>query len=163
MNDTKYSKRYYSKEKYEPSIGAFGTGLVFLFVGLMSIFLNLLNIDFIGLRYWGFWMLIPAFFIILGGFHQIYTNRNFKKAVKAAIMDRGFKGTHKLEDIALEVGIKPNTLLRVLHDLRTSGFVKYRFNSKTGEIILGEDIENGFSILWFQIKRRSKFLRKLWF
>jgi len=38
MNDTKYSKRYYSKEKYEPSIETFGTGLVFLFVGLISIF-----------------------------------------------------------------------------------------------------------------------------
>jgi transcription initiation factor IIE alpha subunit len=64
----------------------------------------------------------------------------FQKSIKVAILDRGNQGTHKLEDIALEVGIKPKDVLQVLIDLRQKGIVSYRFNSDTGEIILGEKI-----------------------
>ena len=64
----------------------------------------------------------------------------FKKAVKVALLDRGNQGTHKLEDIALEVGIKPKVVLRVLVDLRQKGVISYRFNSATGEIVLGENV-----------------------
>ena len=46
----------------------------------------------------------------------------------------------QLKDLALEVGIKPKDVLRVLVDLRAKGQIKYRFNSDTGEIILGEDV-----------------------
>ncbi|NHJ25838.1 MAG: zinc ribbon domain-containing protein [Candidatus Lokiarchaeota archaeon] len=77
---------------------------------------------------------------MLGGFQQIYTNSRFQKAVKVAILDRGNTGTHKLEDIALEVGIKPKDVLRVLADLRAKAQITYRFNSNTGEIILGEKV-----------------------
>jgi hypothetical protein len=77
---------------------------------------------------------------MLGGFQQIYTNNKFQKAVKVAILDRGNSGTYKLEDIALEVGIKPQDVLRVLADLRAKGQIIYRFNSNTGEIMLGESI-----------------------
>ena len=133
-------KRYYSKKSYEAPMSIFGTAIVFIIVGVVSLVFNSLQFDFIGLRYWGYWLFIPAFFISIGGFTQIYTNRNFKKAVRVAIMDRNYQGTHKLEDIALEVGIKPKDVLRVLVDLRASGFVKYKFNSQTGEIELGEGV-----------------------
>ena len=56
-------------------------------------------------------------------------------------MDRGSQGTHKLEHIALEVGIRPQDLLRVLTDLRDSGQIRYRFNSDTGLIELGESVQ----------------------
>jgi hypothetical protein len=127
-------------KKYEASITIFATGLVFLFVAIMSLVLRAINFDFIGLSYWGFWLFIPAFFIIIGGFQQIYTNIQFKKAVRVALLDRGNQGSHKLEDIALEVGIKPKDVLRVLIDLRQRGVVSYRFNSETGEIVLGENV-----------------------
>jgi hypothetical protein len=117
----------------------FGTGIAFLIVGIVSLVLNTLNVDFIGLRYWGYWLFIPAFFIMIGGFSQISINNKFKKAVRAAILDRG-EGTYKLEDLALEVGIKPKDVLRVLVDLRAAGMIKYKFNSETGEIILGEGV-----------------------
>ena len=132
--------RYYSKEKYEAAIGTFAVAIVFLFVGILSIVLDFINYSFIGLEHWGKFMLIPAFFIFIGGFTQIYTNMKFKKAIRLALMERGYKGTHKLEDIALEAGIKPRDVLRVLIDLRNKGEVSYRFNSETGEIILGESI-----------------------
>ena len=140
MNETSY-KRYYSKGKYEAAIGIFGTGLVFLFVAIGSLVLEYLEIDFIGLRYWGYWLFIPAFFIILGGFGQLYTNFNYKKSIMATIADRNYEGTHKLENIALEVGIKPSDVLRVLLVLRSDGKVRYKFNPETGEIVLGEKVQ----------------------
>ena len=118
MSDDKYKNRYYSKKKYEAAIETLGVGLVFLFVAILSLFFIAFNIDFIGLKSWGYWLFIPAFFIILGGFSQYYTNMKFQKAIKVAMFDRGNQGTHKLEDIALEVGIKPKDVLQVLINYR---------------------------------------------
>ena len=140
MSDDRYKNRYYSKKKYEAAIETLSVGLVFLFVAILSLFFLAFNVNFIGLSSWGYWLFIPAFFIILGGFSQYYTNSKFQKAIKVALLDRGNKGNHKLEDIALEVGIKPKDVLQVLIDLREKGFVSYRFNSETGEIILGEKV-----------------------
>ncbi|MFX1418018.1 MAG: zinc ribbon domain-containing protein, partial [Promethearchaeota archaeon] len=64
----------------------------------------------------------------------------YKQVVKNALAQRNFQGTYKLEHIALEIGMKPAVLLRVLLDLRTKGLIKYSFNSETGEIILGQPI-----------------------
>ena len=133
-------QRYYSKEKYEASIGVFILGIIFLFVAILSLFFIRFNINFLGLRFWGYWMIIPAFFLFIGGFHQIYVNRKYKNAVRNALIQRGNKGNHKLEHIAREIGIEPNDLLRVLLDLRNKGTIKYRFNPDTGEIILGEAV-----------------------
>jgi len=140
MSDDRYKNRYYTKKKYEAAIETLGVGLVFLFVAILSLFFLAFNIDFIGLKSWGYWLFIPAFFIILGGFSQYYTNMKFQRSIKVAILDRGNQGTHKLEDISLEVGIKPKDVLQVLIDLRQKGVVSYRFNSDTGEIILGEKV-----------------------
>jgi len=140
MSDTSY-KREYQKQKYEAAIGTFATGIVFLFVAILSLVFIALNIDFIGLSSWGYWLFIPAFFIFIGGFDQLYTNYKYKKAVKAAIAERNYQGTHKLENIALEVGIKPSDVLRVLLDLRQKGEIRYKFNPATGEIVLGEKVE----------------------
>ena len=106
----------------------------------MSLVFIAIDFDLIGLSSWGYWFFIPAFFITIGGFQQIYTNIQFQKAVRVAILDRSNQGAHKLEDIALEVGLKPKDVLRVLIDLRQKGVISYRFNSETGEIILGENI-----------------------
>jgi len=140
MSDDRYKNRYYTKKKYEAAIETLGVGMVFLFVAILSLFFLAFNIDFIGLKSWGYWLFIPAFFIILGGFSQYYTNMKFQKAIRVAILDRGNQGTHKLEDIALEVGIKPKDVLQVLIDLRNKGIVSYRFNSDSGEIVLGEKV-----------------------
>ena len=132
--------RYYSKQKYEASIGAFALGFIFLFVAIISFIFMRFHINFLSLRDWGYWMIIPAFFLFIGGFHQIYVNRKHKNAVRNALIQRGNKGNHKLEHIAREIGIDPNVLLRVLLDLRKKGTIKYRFNPDTGEIILGEAV-----------------------
>ncbi|MFX1447373.1 MAG: hypothetical protein ACFFCG_04480 [Promethearchaeota archaeon] len=142
MSEDRYKNRYYSKKKYEAAIETLGVGLVFLFVAILSLFFLAFPgiFDPISLKSWGFWLFIPAFFIILGGFSQYYTNMKFQKAIRVAILDRGNQGTHKLEDIALEVGIKPKDVLQVLIDLRNKGIISYRFNSDTGEIVLGEKV-----------------------
>ncbi|MBY8981631.1 MAG: zinc ribbon domain-containing protein [Candidatus Lokiarchaeota archaeon] len=140
MSEKSYN-RYYSKGKYEAAIGIFGTGLVFLFVAIGSLVLRYLEIEFIGLADWGYFLFIPAFFIILGGFGQLYTNYNYKKSIMVTIADRNYEGTHKLENLALEIGIKPSDVLRVLLDLRAKGKVRYKFNPETGEIVLGEKIQ----------------------
>lgn len=140
MSNKSYD-RHYRKEKYESAIGAFGIGLVFLFVAILSLLFLALDINFIGLSGWGYWMFIPAFFIILGGFSQLYTNYKYKKDVRSALADRNYQGTHKLENLALEVGIKPSDLLQILIDLRQSGELRYKFNPESGEIVLGQQIQ----------------------
>lgn len=134
-------ERHYRKERYESSLGAFGVGMVFLFVAILSLVFLALDIGFMGLRTWGYWLFIPAFFIILGGFSQLYTNHQYKKAVKAAIAERNYQGTHKLENLALEVGIKPSDILQILLRLRDKGEIRYKFNPETGEIMLGQQVK----------------------
>ena len=139
-DEKKYKNRYYSKEKYKKAIGTFATAIVFLFVAILSLVLRTMNVNFIGLASWGYWLFIPAFFIFIGGFQQLYTNIKYKKAVIQALKDRGNQGEYKLEHIALEVGIRPKDLLRVLVDLRDKGKIVYRFNHETGKIELGQKV-----------------------
>lgn len=113
---------------------------MFLSVAIFSLFLISFEIDFIGLRFWGFWLFIPAFFIFIGGFQQLYRNKKYQQLVKNALAQRNFQGTHKLEHIALEIGMRPRDILRVLLDLRNKGIVKYSFNAESGQIILGQQI-----------------------
>jgi hypothetical protein len=140
VSSDKYKNRYYYKESYEAAIGTFATALVFLFVACMSLVLNAFEINFIGLRFWGYWLFIPAFFIFIGGFEQLYRNSKYKQLVKSALAQRNFEGTHKLEHIALEIGMRPKDILRVLVDLRAKGVVQYSFNSESGQIVLGTAI-----------------------
>ena len=140
MTDDKYKHRYYYKEDYTSAIGTFATGIVFLFVAILSLFFRTYNVEFIGLASWGYWLFIPAFFIFIGGFTQFYRNYKYQQVVKNALVQRNFEGTHKLEHIALEIGMRPKDILRVLLDLRNKGIVKYNFNSETGQIILGQEI-----------------------
>jgi hypothetical protein len=140
MEEEKYKDRYYSKEKYEAAIGIFVTGFIFLFFAILSVIFLRFHINFIGFASWGYWLFIPAFFIILGGFQQVYRNSKYKKAVLVALINRGNQGIYKLEHIALEVAIKPKDLLRVLADLREKGKIVYRFNPETGEIELGQKV-----------------------
>ena len=140
MSEAKYKHRYYYKEDYTSAIGTFATGIVFLFVAILSLFFRTYNVHFISLADWGFWLFIPAFFIFIGGFTQLHRNYKYQQVVKNALIQRNFVGTHKLEHIALEIGMRPKDILRVLLDLRNKGVVKYSFNSETGEIILGQGI-----------------------
>lgn len=140
MTDDKYKNRYYYKEDYTSAIGTFATAIVFLFVAILSLFFRAFNFDFIGLAGWGYWLFIPAFFIFIGGFTQIYRNYKYQQVVKGALIQRNFTGTHKLEHIALEIGMRPKDILRVLQDLRRKGVAKYKFDSESGQIILGQDV-----------------------
>ena len=134
-SEEKYKQRYYYKESYTPAIGTLATAIVFLFVAILSLFLKAFEIyDPISLHSWGFWLFIPAFFIFIGGFQQLYRNMKYKQVVKNAIAQRNYEGTHKLEHIALEIGMKPKDILRVLIDLRNTGIVKYSFDSESGKI-----------------------------
>ncbi len=126
-----------TKRRYEGNLSGFATGFVFLFVGIISLILNSLDVDFIGLKFWGYWLFIPAFFILLGSVGQLSTDRRLRKEVLVAIQERQ-AGKYKLEDIALEVGIKPGDLLRVLLDLRTAGQVTYKYDADSGELLLGQ-------------------------
>lgn len=136
-------QRYYSKGKYEAVIGGLVLSLIFLGVATISALMLTFGYTdtFMSLHTWGFWMFIPGFFIMLGVFNQFYTNRNYQIAVKNAIRERRNKGTYKLEDLSLEIGIRPGDILKVLLDLRNKGLIRYRFNPSTGEIRLGESVD----------------------
>ena len=51
------------------------------------------------------------------------------------------KGRIKLESFALETGIKPKNILRILLDLRARRGLQYSYDGDTGEIIFGEDVK----------------------
>ena len=131
--------RYYNKKTYKGDFSAIATGLVFAFVGILSLIFMRLNIQFIGLAYWGYWLFIPAFFIIIGGLGDMYNDRRMRDAVYAATLNR--KGRIKVEDLAQEVGIKPQNMLRILVDLRIKRGVQYSYDGETGEIIFGEEVK----------------------
>jgi hypothetical protein len=141
MSEDKYKHRYYYKESYEAAIGTFACACVFLFVAILSLVSRTVHsIDIWGLSGWGYWLFIPAFFIFIGGFEQLYRNYKYKQVVKSALAQRNFEGTYKLEHIALEIGMKPSVLQRVLVDLRNKGQIRYKFDAESGQIILGQTI-----------------------
>ncbi len=137
-----YNDDYYLRKKYDTSLGVIILGTFLTVIGVISLILMRFRIAFLSLQNWGYWLIIPAFFLFISGIHQIYVNKRCKKTVKNAIFQRESKGSHKLEHIAIEVNINPKDLLRVLLDLRNDGIIKYRFNPDTGEIIIGENLLN---------------------
>ncbi|GAB4324890.1 MAG: hypothetical protein Kow0069_30660 [Promethearchaeota archaeon] len=124
-------------KKYEGTLEALGTGIAFFVVGVVSLVLRQVEVDFIGLSYWGTFMFIPAFFVLLGATSQVYNDRQLRKEVLAFLRTVG-PGNYALESIALEVGVKPNDLLRILVDLRTAGKVAFRYDGETGQVVLGQ-------------------------
>ena len=132
--------RYYSKKDYKGDYSAFGTGVVFLFVGILSLVFRRYNIEFIGLGSWGYWLFIPAFFTIIGAIRHLDSDRRMRNNILFAVQNRG-DSTVKLETLAEETGIKPKNVLRVLVDLRNSGKIKYRYDTESGEIMLGEMVK----------------------
>lgn len=135
----KTSDRHYVKREYAGNHAAFGTGVMFLFIGTISLILRTMNVDFIGLSSWGFWLFIPAFFILIGAVGQLSTDRRIRQDVEAAMRQRG-SGRFLLDEIAADAGVKRRFLLRVLMDLRTMGHLTYRYDDQTGEIIVGEQV-----------------------
>ena len=77
LKNEKNKHRYYSKKKYESSIGAFVIAGILVFAAILSLIFLALKVKF--LRGWGYWMFAPAFFFFIVGFHQIYTNMKYKK------------------------------------------------------------------------------------
>ena len=81
-------KRFMVERRYEGSnqyLGAFGLGAVFIAVGILSIIFAIFKIDFIGLRTWGFYLFIPAFFIIIGGISTFAKVKRLKREVLTAL------------------------------------------------------------------------------
>ncbi len=131
--------RYYHKKNYTGDFSAFGTAIVFTLVGVLALIFRAYNIYFIGLWTWGYWLFIPAFFIFIGAFSSVYWDRRMKNSLYAATVNR--TGRVNVTSLAQEVGIKPNSLLRVLVDLRTQRGIQYSYDTDTGDIVFGEDIK----------------------
>lgn len=132
--------RYYSKKDYKGDYSAFGVALVFTIVGIVSLVLKYAYPahDFWGISTWGYWMFVPAFFILIGAIGHVDTDRRMRNNVLAAVQNR--TDAIKLENLAAETGIKPQHVLRILVDLRVRNQIKYSYDSNTGEILLGETI-----------------------
>ncbi|MHA1265765.1 MAG: zinc ribbon domain-containing protein [Candidatus Helarchaeota archaeon] len=129
----KRERRYKGHGNYT---GAFGMTAVFSFIGVLSIVFNILNIDFINIKTWGYWMFIPAFFICIGGI-STYIKYKRLKAETLAILE-GQTGLIKLDALAQELMMERPSLLRLLLDLRVERLLKFRVDAKSGDLILGE-------------------------
>lgn len=137
MSKDKYKNQYIYKKKYQSAIVIFIVAIVFLSVGILSYVLRNVHIVVALL---GSFLQIPTFFIFLGGFLQLYFNYKYRQVVNNALAQRNFQGTYLLEDLAVEIGMKPKILLSVLLDLRNKGIIKYSFDPDSGQIILGHTI-----------------------
>ena len=135
----KTSDRHYMKREYAGNHATFGTGVMFLLVATISLILRTLSVDFISLASWGFWLFVPAFFILIGAVSQLSTDRRIRQDVETSMRQRG-SGRFPLDEIAAESGVKRRFLLRVLMDLRNMGRITYRYDAQTGEIITGEQV-----------------------
>ncbi|MHA1954955.1 MAG: zinc ribbon domain-containing protein [Candidatus Heimdallarchaeaceae archaeon] len=131
--------RQYTKKQYTGNWSAFGTGAVFALVGIIGIILRVTGTDFIGLASWGYYMFIPAFFIILGGISGLLTDRRLKRAMLVTAQSKG-NSSIKLEALSAETNIQANDILRILLDLRNEGLIKYKYESTSGEIVFGESV-----------------------
>ncbi|MHA1303830.1 MAG: zinc-ribbon domain-containing protein [Candidatus Heimdallarchaeaceae archaeon] len=132
--------RYYYKKSYKGDYSAFGSALTFTAVGILSLIFDAYNINFIGLRYWGFWLFVPAFFSFTSAIGLIANDRKMRKAVLGFVQSHP-GGPIKVETISAQIGMKMNDILRVLVDLRMKGLVQYKYDTQTGEILLGEAVK----------------------
>jgi hypothetical protein len=133
--------RHYEKREYEGTNSSLGCGLVFLGVGIVSLVFSSLSITFMGLSTWGYWLFIPSFFMLVGAISNKSTDKRVRRDVLAVVQSRKL-GRFTLDEIAADAGVKRSHLLRVLMDLRGEGLVSYKYDSQTGEIILGEAIQS---------------------
>jgi len=62
-----------------------------------------------------------------------------RNSLYAATLNR--KGRVNVNTLAHETGIKPNSMLRALVDLRTQKGIQYSYDAETGDIVFGEDVK----------------------
>lgn len=134
------TQRHYVKREYEGTNSSLGCGLVFLGVGIVSLVFSSLSITFLSLNSWGYWLFIPAFFMLVGSVSNKSTDKRIRRDVLAVVQSRK-TGRFTIDEIAADAGVKRSHLLRVLMDLRAEGLISYKYDSQTGEIILGEGIQ----------------------
>ncbi|HUY00088.1 MAG TPA: zinc-ribbon domain-containing protein [Candidatus Deferrimicrobium sp.] len=138
--EQRVERRMKSSRRYEGSsdyLGAFGLASVFTFVGILAIFFLIFHIDFIGLRTWGYYLFIPAFFIWIGGISSYFRQKRLRAEV-LAVLENYQSGPLNIENLAEELMMERPSLLRLLIDLRVERLIKFRIDSKSGELIIGE-------------------------
>jgi len=130
----KKDRRYQGRSEY---LGAFGVAGVFTFVGIVSLILNATHFDFIGLRSWGYWMFIPAFFIWIGGISNYVKQKRLRQEV-LAVLEAYPSGVVNVENLTKELMMERPSLMRLLLDLRVERLLKFRVDTKSGDLIMGE-------------------------
>jgi hypothetical protein len=138
--EERVERRMKSGRRYEGSsdyFGAFGVATAFTFVGIIAIVFLIFHIDFISLRSWGYYLFIPAFFIWIGGISS-YVRQKRLRAEVLAVLENYQSGPLIIENLAEELVMERPSLMRLLLDLRVERLIKFRVDSKSGEIILGE-------------------------
>jgi hypothetical protein len=140
LRESRFERRIVRERRYEGRsqyLGAFGLGGAFIAVGIISILLNIFHVEFIGLQSWGYFMFIPAFFIIIGGIATYIRVERLKKEVLAAL--ENYRDTQvNVDDLVKELMMERPSLMRLLIDLRTDSYIKFRVDAKTGELIFGQ-------------------------
>jgi DNA-directed RNA polymerase subunit RPC12/RpoP len=132
-------RRFLRERRYEGKeyLRDFGTAGAFIAVGVISIILAIFRIDFIGLRWWGYVMFIPAFFILVGGIAKYTRADRLRKEVLATLDNYG-ESQVNVDTFAKDLIMERPSLMRLLIDLRTDGHIKFRVDSKSGELIFGQ-------------------------
>jgi len=127
---------YCMQREYAGHRGGFGVAAVFLFIGLISLVMRNAGIQFFGLYAWGYWLFVPAFFIMIGSISQVSMDRRIRQDV-ASLIRQGGSRVYTIDEIAIEAGVRRHCVPRVLMDLRDLGLIAYTQDARTGEIAMG--------------------------
>ncbi|HME56177.1 MAG TPA: hypothetical protein VKM55_28500 [Candidatus Lokiarchaeia archaeon] len=143
------------KRDYAGNHAGFGVGAVFLFIGLVSLVMRNAGNLFFGLYSWGYWMFIPAFFILIGAISQISRDRRIRQDV-AAVLRQGGQSRYSLDEIADEAGVRQQCLPRVLMDLRDLGWIAYNYDATADEIVVSEQIVHQQPTVYKQLPSQNE-------
>lgn len=104
-------------------------GLILISWGILSYF-DILP-GSIWIAFGGIWILGSAIATML-------SRRSILKTVLYSL--KSYKRV-KLEDLAKELNMRPDELRAAIIDLRVVGRINVRFDSETGEVVVGEEVE----------------------
>jgi len=120
------------KRKYKPGYELYSSlivGLIFIIWGILSYFE--IFAGSIWIAFAGFWIFGTSAAILLSRGSVLKTVLYSLKSYKRV----------KLDQLAKELDMKPEDLRAAIVDLRAEGKINVRFDPETGEIIVGEGLE----------------------
>ncbi|MEM2109659.1 MAG: PCI domain-containing protein, partial [Candidatus Odinarchaeota archaeon] len=134
-------KLEYNKKPY---ITTLGVAIVFTIIGVLSIVFGLLQILFLGLAWWGFWLFIPAFFLYIAAAESYFKSR---RAFEQIVNSIKAYDSVSLDKLSAELNMEYSDVKAIVIEAIGKGEIKGRIEASTGRLILEDKPGNTTSKL----------------